>query len=69
MKWIDLFQFLNKKANDIKNLGKFDWQAPVVIHDAETGDEFTCDTFNISDKKEQDRFVLVVNMSAIYKDN
>ena len=37
MKWIDLFQFLNERANDFKNLGQFDWQAQVKVYDNQYG--------------------------------
>lgn len=37
MKWIDLFQFLNQRANDIKNLGNFNWQADVEVFDNHYG--------------------------------
>ena len=69
MKWIDLFQFLNERANDIRNLGSFDWQAPVIIHDAETGDEFNCDTYYLSDDRGDDRLVLITNMENIFNES
>jgi hypothetical protein len=58
MRWIDLFQFLNKQANDMKNLGKFNWQDEVVIYDASSGEKYTCDTYHIKN----DRFVLMINL-------
>ena len=36
MKWIDLFTFLNEKANDINTLGQFPWQEEVKVFDFET---------------------------------
>jgi hypothetical protein len=69
MKWIDLFKFLNERANDIKNLGSFNWQAPVTIHDAETGDEFSCDTYYINDIKGNDRLVLITNVEKVFEEN
>lgn len=69
MKWIDLFQFLNERANDVKNLGSFDWQAPVTIHDATTGDEFSCDTYYISDNRGDDRLVLITNIENIFNES
>jgi len=36
MKWVDLFDFLNKQANDIHNVGKFPWQDEVQVFDWET---------------------------------
>lgn len=35
--WLDLFNFLNERANDFKNLGKFDWQAEVKVYDNQYG--------------------------------
>lgn len=68
MKWIDLFQFLNERANDIKNVGSFNWQAPVMIHDAETGDEFPCDTYYVSGDRGHERMVLITNMDKIFEE-
>lgn len=66
IKWIDLFQFLNQRANDINNLEKFDWQSPVIIHNAENGDEFNCDTYYINDSRGDNRFVLAINMESVF---
>lgn len=60
--WIDLFRFLNERASDLPNLGKFDWSAPVIVHNAETGDEYNCDTMYIGDSKGKDRFILMINL-------
>jgi len=43
MKWIDLFQFLNERANDIKNLGSFNWQKEVTIYDRNLGQYYVAD--------------------------
>lgn len=37
MTWLDLYNFLYRQANETANFGKFDWQAPVEIHES-TGD-------------------------------
>jgi hypothetical protein len=29
--WLDLYNFLYHKANDIENIGKFDWTTKVTI--------------------------------------
>jgi len=68
MTWLDLYNFLHQRANDIKNLGSFDWQAQVVVHDAETGDEHSCDTYYISDNRGDDRFVLITNLEKVFND-
>jgi hypothetical protein len=69
MTWLDLYNYLYERANDIKNPGSFSWQDQVVIHDSNTGDEFTCDTYTISDNKGSDRLVLAINVEAIFGEN
>ena len=39
MTWLDLYNYLHAQANGLDNLGKFDWNSPVMVHDAETGEE------------------------------
>lgn len=56
MTWLDLYNMLHQKANDIKNLDSDIWSRPVMVHNAETGDEYVCDTWNIDS-----RLVLVYN--------
>lgn len=63
MKWIDLFEFLNEQANNINNIGKFDWNSPVIIHDAETGDEYNCDTYTFDN-----RLTLTINMESVFNE-
>jgi hypothetical protein len=69
MTWLDLYKFLYEQANNTKNFGQFDWQSPVIIHDSNTGDEFICDTYTISDSRGSDRLVLAINMEAIFGEN
>jgi len=59
MKWIDLFQILNKKANELKNIGQFNWQDRIVIYDAASGEEYICDNFYI---RSNNRPVLMINL-------
>ena len=66
---LDLYNFLHRTANDINNLGKFNWNEPVVIHNAETGDEYTCDTWEITDSNGRDRCVMMINIEEIFRDN
>ena len=47
MKWIDLFQFLNQRANDFQNLGKFDWQAEVKVYDNQYGGLYNADLIEL----------------------
>lgn len=49
MKWIDLFQFLNERANDLKNLGQFDWQADVKVYDNSYGGLYNADLIELHD--------------------
>jgi len=43
MKWIDLFQYLNERANDFKNLGSFPWQEEVRAFDFGTLEYYPLD--------------------------
>lgn len=45
MTWLDLYRYLNDQANKMENLGKLDWNSPIMVHDAETGQEYFCDTY------------------------
>jgi hypothetical protein len=69
MTWLDLYTFLHERANNIKAVGTFEWNTPVLIHDADTGDEFTCDTYYVSDSREKDRLVLITNIEKIFEEN
>lgn len=69
MTWLDLYNYLHSQAHDFKNLGKFDWGSPVMIHDASTGDESNCDTWVISDNRGNDRVVLATNIEDIFSEN
>jgi hypothetical protein len=51
MKWIDLFQFLNQRANDMKNLGSFPWQEEVEVFDFGSLDYYSADFVEMPDKK------------------
>ncbi len=56
--WIDLYQFLCERANDMKNLGSFDWSAPVIVYDTENGDEFDCSMMYLDN-----RFSIMINLA------
>lgn len=45
MTWLDLYNFLNKMANDTNNFGRFDWNDDVYIYDADTDTTMLCDIF------------------------
>ena len=66
--WLELYHFLYEKANNINNFGNFDWSNPVVIHDASTGDEYSCDTYMISDKINKEKLVLLTNIDSLFSD-
>lgn len=35
--WLDLYNFLYRKAHDFKNLGNFDWSAEVKVLNPKSG--------------------------------
>ena len=51
MKWIDLFEFLNQKANDIHAVGSFPWQENVEVFDFETLEYYPTDFIQMPDNK------------------
>lgn len=67
--WLDLYNFLHDQANNIHKIGNFSWNSPVVIHDADTGDEFNCDVYTLGDSSGNDKFVLMYNTENIYSEN
>lgn len=69
MTWLDLFNFLHERANNIHAIGTFDWNKPVLVHDADTGDEFSCDTYYVSDSRGEEHLVLITNIERIFEEN
>jgi len=63
--WLDLYNFLYKQANDINNLGKFDWNEPVIIYDADTGNEYISEPYFMSSHNKKENFVLTINSDQI----
>lgn len=59
MKWIDLYSFLVTQANEMKNIGKFDWQSDVVVFDKNTGDYYNCDLLQFTDQPTNDVYVSI----------
>ena len=51
MKWIDLYNFLYERANDMDNLGSFPWQDPVEIFDFDSLQYYPTDFIQFPDKK------------------
>ena len=69
MTWLDLYNFLYEKANGNKHFGKMNWQEPVMVHDASTGDELNCDTWVVSTNKDgKERLVLATNIETIFRE-
>jgi|688.fasta_scaffold1059487_3 hypothetical protein len=62
MKWIDLFQFLNEQANNLANIGKFNWQKQVIIYDASSGQSYKCDTYRVKNNNA----VLMINLDKTW---
>lgn len=69
MTWLDLYNFLYERANNINAFGTFHWDKPVLVHDANTGDEFRCDTYYVTDDKGDDRLVLITNIEQIFHES
>ena len=51
MTWLDLYDFLCERANDIKNLGEFPWNESVEVFDFETLEYFPADFIQMPDDK------------------
>jgi len=69
MTWLDLYNYLHAQANGLDNFGRFDWNSPVMIHDASTGEELSCDTWVISNHIGNNRTVLATNIESIFAEN
>jgi len=63
MKWIDLFQFLNQRANDMKNLGSFPWQEKVVVFDKYLGEFYEADLLQMNDPKFHNLYITIATRS------
>lgn len=61
MTWLDLYNYLHTQAHDLNNLGKFDWNSPVMVHDADTGIEYHCDTYIFDHQP-----TITINMESIF---
>jgi hypothetical protein len=51
MTWLDLYNFLYERANDISNPGSFPWQENVQVFDWETLDYYSTDFIQMPDNK------------------
>lgn len=65
MTWLELYNYLHKKANDVNNLDTKLWNSDVHIHDAVTGEEYTCDTFYVDDEHGDEKLVLMINIDEV----
>jgi hypothetical protein len=66
--WLDLYKFLHERAHNINAVGTFDWNRPVLVHDADTGDEVYCDTWIVSTNGGEEKLVLVTNLENIFSE-
>ena len=51
MNWLDLYNFLNRQANNIKNVGQFPWQEEVQVFDFETLEYYSVDFIEMPNGK------------------
>jgi len=51
MTWLQLYNFLYEKANDINSGGRFPWQEQVEVFDFETLEYYPTDFIEFPDKK------------------
>lgn len=49
MTWLDMYNFLSDKANNIHNLGNFPWQESVKVFDFETLKYYPTDFIEMPD--------------------
>jgi len=50
MNWLDLYNFLHQRANNLKYFGKFDWQAAVQVYDNQDGVLYHADLIEMYDQ-------------------
>jgi hypothetical protein len=51
MTWLDLYNFLYEKANDINGEGNFPWSENVTVFDFETLEYYNTDFIQMPDEK------------------
>lgn len=59
MNWLDLYNFLHQRANDMKNLGKFDWQAKVQVYDNQHGGLYSGDLIEMYDLDKKQFYIQI----------
>jgi hypothetical protein len=63
MTWLQLYNYLYDQAHKLENIGKFNWQEEIVLHDCQTGEERGVDIFCVGDKT-----VLTINNDVIFQE-
>ena len=61
MTWLDLYNFLHQRANDMKNLGTFNWQAPVEVFDNQYGEISKADLIELYDDFGNKQFYIKID--------
>ena len=61
MTWLELYNFLHEKANNINNLDQNIWQSKVITHKAITGEENACEIYEVTTDKSDKHTCLVYN--------
>lgn len=61
MNWLDLYNFLYQRANDLKNLGSFNWQAPVEVYDNQYGETSNADLIELYDDFGNKQFYIKID--------
>lgn len=61
MNWLDLYNFLHQRANDLKNLGTFNWQAPVEVYDNQYGETSKADLIELYDDFGNNQFYIKID--------
>ena len=61
MNWLELYNFLHQQANDLKNLGKFNWQAPVEVYDNQYGETSKADLIELYDDFGNNQFYIRID--------
>jgi|LakMenEpi03Aug12_release.lakeMendotaPanAssembly.Ray.scaffolds.fasta_scaffold204464_7 hypothetical protein len=61
MNWLDLYNFLHQRANDLKNLGSFNWQAPVEVFDNQYGETSKADLIELYDDFGNNQFYIKID--------
>ncbi len=47
MDWLDLYNILHQKANDVHNLDSELWRDEVLVHDSATGKEYFAEVIEV----------------------